>query len=104
MRYKDVTNEMVISFTRTATILRLLQAKLNINNYLDRVNYSHTYAREEWIASTEAYEKERWYKCLIRENEKRGRANQFLRIIEEEINKRVAAYTKAQRAKQSNAA
>lgn len=91
--YRDIPVQEVINFAKNANLPRLLQAKRNIEEYMDICDYDAESMTPEILApDTDLDTQRRLIKAKLIILEKRGAAHQFLTIIKEEMETRMEAY------------
>lgn len=91
--YRNIPVQKVINFSETANFSRLVQAKRNIEEYLDKCDYSTENLTSQILAPyVNIYEQRRLVKTKLIILEERGAAYEFLTIIKKEMETRMQAH------------
>lgn len=97
--YRTIPAEKVINFAKNASLQRLLVAQINIEEYIEKCDYSTEELTTEILEAT--YNRNTQIRLLETKFtilEKRGAAYEFLTIIKKEMKTRAQAYEERERA------
>lgn len=101
INYRNIPVQEVIIFAENANFTRLVQAKRNIEEYMDKCDCSAENLTSQILAPyTNIYEQRRLVRTKLIILEERGAAYEFRTIIEKEMEARMQAFeTKIKAAK-----
>lgn len=97
--YRNIPVQKVIDFAKSANFSRLVLAKRNIEEYMQKCDYSAENLTEEITAPYTHYDTLKWLvRAKLNILHERGAAYEFLTIIQKEIDTKMQEYEKRMRA------